>query len=82
MAIDTWKIQSDETQKFILRWLELVSDVTRGLLAAELSEARQIAVKLPKDHQAIKMMETQLNQLRTFSAKEVKLDEQYNDVDP
>ena len=90
MAIDTWKIQSDETQKFILRWLGEINDVLLDVMARTADSYNSIIAKTPllKDAQEdIKIRNRILSHydiLRRFSsasAREVKLNEQHNEAD-
>lgn len=73
MAIDTWKIQSDETQRFILGWLGEITDTVMYLTNDARNTLRNITVKTPEEHVAIADLCGRIDRLGSYQVKHIPL---------
>lgn len=69
MALDTWKINSDQTQRFMLEWLNELNETIVDITEQTLCRLATTTVKLPEEKEFIYKLTERVDKLRRYSAR-------------
>jgi len=71
MAIDTWKIESDQRQKLILEWLDELNQAVLMITSEVLDDTTDVAFQTDAERRLVENLTKSHEKLKRFGAKGV-----------